>query len=507
MKRLFAIVLCLVLMLTLTTACKPDNITYPSVITDPENTEDPGTAQQPNETPQAPTEETPEPNTDTTASGNDLEEVVTDTAVKEAEKAPEEKPEEEPKEEEKLPVNPLADTAFKPATGVTNTLGASGLVKPGAAVSALKNRTITFYTADDQPAFSYTDEKGQPVTEWEWMSKLAAENGFILKYSIKNDTVSLKSQRIALFAGKKLSLVQMGIQELASGLGLSQSATDFLDKKASSFGISKTVLSQSDDRLFAPIGNVNTLWYNADLMPADADPNTMSKGNQWTVSTFKEVYNNAAEKHILPLIMQEVLPWATLSGKSPLTLLDGKLDSNINAAVTRAVWTTLKETEFADFERQPNTEYSLANGNTAMIYTATPQNTQGLNLKYAPLPAAESGKDGTVTFTGTFFALPKYETNEESILAALSFAELWCNRYTETRAATLQGLGISGEGYQAYCNLAEQAGQLILHDRAIEDTVKTYLSGLTDSNIDMNDAYAEVKDRVKAIVAVRNIYY
>lgn len=504
MKRLFAVVLCLVLMLTVTTACKPDNITYPVEITDPESTQDPGTAQQPADTTQGSAQEEAPQVTDPVSAENDLKDKVTETQ-------PENKAEdtkEDAAEDAKKPLtNPLADEAFKPATGTANTLTASGLIKPGTAVSALKNRTIVLYTADDQPAFSYTDEKGKTVNEWEWMSKAAAENGFILKYSIKSDIVSLKSQRIALFSGQKLSLVQMGIQELAAGLSLSRAATDFLDTTANSFGISKTVLNQSDNRLFAPVGNVKALWYNTDLVPADKDPYTLSKSNQWTVEEFKAIYNAAAEKQTLPLIMLETLPWATLSGKSPLTLLDGKLDSNINAAVTRTIWNTLKEAEFASFERQPNTEYSLANGNTAMIYTAAPQPAEGMSLKYAPLPAAEKDTAGTVTFTGTFFALPKYEENAESLLAALTFAEMWCNRYTEVRAATLQNLGISGAAYQEYCDFAEQKGQLILHDQTIEETVKTYLSGLTDSNIDMTEAYAEVKSKVNSIIAARNIYY
>ena len=104
-------------------------------------------------------------------------------------------------------------------------------------------------------------------------------------------------------------------------------------------------------------------------------------------------------------------------------------------------------------------------------------------------------------------ALPKYETNEDNIHAALSFAELWCNRFTESRAAKLQSLGIAGADYQKYCDMTEAAGMLILRDSEIEKAAEAYLGGLDDPTADMDALYSEAKPRIDALVATRNIYY
>ena len=224
MKRVLAILLCLMLILSVT-ACKPDNITYPVDITDPndqagenvqENDPDEEQKNDPPVADQIPADgETVEPSEEKTDQDK-TEETPDDTKTEETpeeakteETAEDAKPEETP--EEPAVTNPLAAKDFVPSTTATGVLQASGIVKQGTAVSALKNRTITFYTADNRAAFSYTDKREKVVSEWDWMRTLAEENGFIVKYEVKSSTVSIKSQRVALFAGKKLSLVQNAI--------------------------------------------------------------------------------------------------------------------------------------------------------------------------------------------------------------------------------------------------------------------------------------------------------
>ena len=505
MKRIFSLLLCLALLFSIT-ACKPDNITPPVEIIDPSAEEE--ETKKPEKT--EPEEEEEQKETQPEKEEEQEKEEDPKPAPEEAEEEQEEQKEPSAEKETTAPTeNPLAAKDFTPSNTVSSALSASGLVKKGTAVSALKNRTIVVYTADDLPAFSYTDAKGNPVTEWQWMKALAEENGFMLKHSIKNDAVAVKSQRIALFAGKKLSLIQAKASDLANALTLCRSALDYLNTDAKSFGISKAVLTQSNHALFAPVGNVNSLWYDPALLPENADPAKLAEENAWSVEEFANICNSVAtNKEILPLLMKETLAWATLGGRSPLTLLQGKLDANINAGVTRNVWSVYKEKNLAAFSEIPEEgDYSLKNGNTAFHYTNKPEPAEESTLKYAPLPALEKGTAGTVTFTGTFFGLPKYEESEESALAALTFAELWCNRYTETRAAALQALGLTEKNYLNYCNMAEEQGVLILHNAAIEETVATYLKGLSDDAVNMDEAYANVKPRVDGLIAARNIYY
>lgn len=518
MKRIFSILLCLALMLSVT-ACKPDNITDPVEIIDPneqpsEETLSGGDAkpeeqestekEEPKEDPKAETETpdaTPEEQTDKPETAPEAG-ADTDAKPEEGKEEPSGEPSDDPLT---APVvNPLADDAFVPSTEVAGTLTASGMIKPGAAVSALKNRTISLYTTD-QSAFTYLDKNGKPVSEWDWMERLAKENGFLLKRQVKNADVSIKAQRVALFSGQKLSLVQITADELGNGMTLAASAANLLDPAIQSFGISKSILEKSGYKLFAPVGNIESLWYDAAAMPEGTDPYALSVEKKWTVEQFKALCNGT--QNMQALKMENLLPWATLSGRSPLTLLNGKLDSNINAGVTRNVWDELKKLDMAALMTPPTVAEGEEPTAPLFTYTDTPAVAEGQTLRYAPLPTLKEGENGTTTYSGTFLALPKYEQDTEALRAALTFAELWCNRYTEVRAATLQTLGIKGADYQAYCNFAESQGILILYTPEIQKTAEPYLSGLTDPTVDMAAAYDAIKPTIDGLLAARNLYY
>lgn len=506
MKRILAIVLCLCLLLGVT-ACKPDNITYPAEIigsdegSEQTNTdlpkEEPETNQEePAPQPQAPAESPAEegtPSAEEPAAENKAQEAPAPSA-----------------EEEEVPLtNPLAAETFAPSKGVENTLPLTEFVNTENAVSVMENRTIEFYTADDVPAFTYINEKGQSVSEWKWMEQLASKQGFILKYSIKDQAVSLKAQRTALYAGKKLSLVQMSAHQAGVGMTLTRSAAQHINKEIPVYGISKTVLTASNDTLFAPVGNVNALWYNTALMPANTDPAALAAAGSWTVEQFKTVHSHSITMSAQPLKMEETLAWATLSGKSPLTLVEGKLDSNIYAKATQEVWSLLQKTnqELIDFVPVPEVEYTLKNSNVTMQYSAVPEAAEGITFKYAPLPATAEGALGTVTYIGTYFALPKYSDDADNARAALTFTEYWCDRYTETIAARLKNLGISGNDYEAYTAMAEQQGHLILHQPEIETLLAPYLQGLTDATVDMDKVYGTLKKQFENILTTQNLYY
>ncbi len=536
MKRIFSILLCLALTLSVT-ACKPDNITDPVEIIDPneQTSEETLSDKTPKPDEQESTEkqetevetETPDVNAEEQTDKPESESEAgadADTKPEEGKEDTEAEPEDgkedtdaEPEEGKEEPssetgddpstapvVNPLAGDAFVPSTEVAGTLAASGMIKPGAAVSALKNRTISLYTTD-QYAFSYLDKNGKPVSEWDWMDRLAKENGFLLKHQVKNANVSIKAQRVALFSGQKLSLVQITADELGNGMTLAASAANLLDPAIQSFGISKSILEKSDYKLFAPIGNIESLWYDAAAMPEGTDPYALSVEKKWTVEQFKNLCNGT--QNMQALKMENLLPWATLSGRSPLTLLDGKLDSNINAGVTRNVWDELKEMNMTALMTPPIVEEGEEPAAPLFTYTDAPTVAEGQTFHYAPLPALKEGESGTATYSGTFFALPKYEQDTEALRAALTFAELWCNRYTEARAAALQTLGIKGADYQIYCDFAESQGVLILYTPEIQKTAEAYLSGLTDPTVDMAAAYDAIKPTIDGLIAARNLYY
>ncbi|MBQ7096376.1 MAG: hypothetical protein IJN80_08040 [Clostridia bacterium] len=494
MKRILAILLCVALM-AVVPACKPDNIQYPSEIIDPEEQEilSPDLKEEEEQTPQDPPSDE--------NSSEEQKPSQQEEPSQEEDSAPE-------AEEPIAPLNPLAADGFSPSADTASALQASGLIKKSSELSVLKNRTISFYTADDTPAFFYTDSKGKRLSEWDWMKAYADESSFLVEYSIKPAAVSAKAQRVALFAGKKLSLIQLHSSDLAAGLTLTRPATAYLDLENQSFGISKTVLAQSANRLFAPIGNVDSLWYNKALV-GESDPATLQQQGKWTVAAFQSLATANAENKILPLQMESALPWATLSGKSPITLKEGRLDTNINSEGSKSVWAALQKMnqEIPTFLKDEDLGYSLKDGTVFMQYTTLPEKAEEMTLGYAPLPALSEESGSTVTFSGTFFALPKYEDGESAALAALTFAESWCNRYTEARAAQLQPFGIQGAEYQKYADLAEQKGMLILGSKPIEEMVETYLKGITDESINMANAYGNVITKLYAYVATQNLYY
>ena len=472
MKRILPLLLCLALILCGATACKPDNITYPTEITDPD---------------QNLPEDQP------------------------ASQEKEEAPQEEQKEESPAPsqdgAHPFAAANFKFSADTKLSLPTGGFVKADAA-EALKDRTITFYTAREEASFSYVNRKGRTITDQVWTTAVAKEYGFTAKVYVKSAETSLKTQRIALLAGKDISLLQLRAEDLASGYALARSAESLLDKSIATYGISTAVLEQSNHTFFAPQGYANALWYNKALLPEGTDPGALAKENKWTIDRFKAVYENAAQKSVMPLQM-ELLPWATLSGKNPLTLANGKLDQNLYAKDTREAFQKISAlfTALPTFEANADTAYSLQAGNLAMSYTDLPAQSEKVAYGYAPLPALEEGKAGTVTFSGTFMALPKYRSDAEADSAALAFIELWCNRSTEARAAQLAKRGIKGEDYVNFISLAEQNGLLLLRDAEIETLVQPYLSGLFDSAVDMEKAYAEIKTNLSNLLTRFNLYY
>jgi hypothetical protein len=111
------------------------------------------------------------------------------------------------------------------------------------------------------------------------------------------------------------------------------------------------------------------------------------------------------------------------------------------------------------------------------------------------------------TYCGNFLALPKYREEQAADLAALTFAELWCNRYAETIAADLKALDLDAAAYADYLALAEGNGSLIFYDASIEAIAETYLSGLTDAKVDMAAEYEKIRAKLLGTVAKYNQNY
>ena len=366
-------------------------------------------------------------------------------------------------------------------------------------------------TADETPAFQYSDARGRTVTEWEWLKKICEENGARFKYTVKNAAVSVKAQRAALYAGLPLSLIQLSEKDLGVGLTLTAKVSEEdLDNAETSFGVSRAVFTQSNRRLFAPRGMFSSFWYDITELTGETDPQNALETGEWTLERYTAVYNDAARRGLQPLALSDPLVWATVGGKSPLTLLDDKLDHNIHARVVREVWSALRAANkgLSAFEPDEKIPYSLKEGTLALEYTDLPEPGKKQSLQWIGLPSLAKNGENPVTFTGTCLALPRWGLGAEQRLASLVLAELWCNRFTEIRTAALAECGVSGEAYKEYVDYGEAHGYLILHNRTIEKLAEPYLACLNDPAPDMEEIWTSTcKIPIDNYIETQNLFY
>lgn len=83
----------------------------------------------------------------------------------------------------------------------------TGFVRAGTKIADLKKKTLAFYTADNFAAWSYRNEKGVTIDEWEWFSQLKKEYGLTIKYTKSQHMKSTESALQAMNAGKPCDII------------------------------------------------------------------------------------------------------------------------------------------------------------------------------------------------------------------------------------------------------------------------------------------------------------
>ena len=343
----------------------------------------------------------------------------------------------------------------------------TGFVRAGTKIADLKNKTLAFYTADNFAAWSYRNEKGVTIDEWEWFSQLKKEYGLTIKYTKSQHMKSTESALQAMNAGKQCDIIYSNHVVFPSSLCITRSITDVvnINNLGSSPGVCKNTMDTAKWgntlRLIAPIGVVDVIWYNQTLTQelGLSDPHLMWEKGKWSWSSFSDYMKSVPAKNNRGEDLVAFVQWPSnasyiwpSTNGSPRIYIDA--DADKPALINN--WLkpeTLEAWEFitgvcnsinygSSAETTPGNQkehLGLYNGTTIMsatMYTQVYRDTEyskKVQINWVPYPKSdnENGKE-ICQYYGFGMMLPKKTSKPDNVNIALKFMELWATRFTET---------------------------------------------------------------------------
>lgn len=343
----------------------------------------------------------------------------------------------------------------------------TGFVRAGTKIADLKNKTLAFYTADNFAAWSYRNEKGVTIDEWEWFSQLKKEYGLTIKYTKSQHMKSTESALQAMNAGKPCDIIYSNHVVFPSSLCITRSITDVvnINNLGSSPGVCKNTMDTAKWgntlRLIAPIGVVDVIWYNQTLTQelGLSDPHLMWEKGKWSWSSFSDYMKSVPAKNNRGEDLVAFVQWPSnasyiwpSTNGSPRIYIDA--DADKPALINN--WLkpeTLEAWEFitgvcnsinygSSEETTPGNQkehLGLYNGTTIMsatMYTQVYRDTEyskKVQINWVPYPKSdnENGKE-ICQYYGFGMMLPKKTSKPDNVNIALKFMELWATRFTET---------------------------------------------------------------------------
>ena len=343
----------------------------------------------------------------------------------------------------------------------------TGFVRAGTKSADLKNKTLAFYTADNFAAWSYRNEKGVTIDEWEWFSQLKKEYGLTIKYTKSQHMKSTESALQAMNAGKQCDIIYSNHVVFPSSLCITRSITDVvnINNLGSSPGVCKNTMDTAKWgntlRLIAPIGVVDVIWYNQTLTQelGLSDPHLMWEKGKWSWSSFSDYMKSVPAKNNRGEDLVAFVQWPTnasyiwpSTNGSPRIYIDA--DADKPALINN--WLkpeTLEAWEFitgvcnsinygSSEETTPGNQkehLGLYNGTTIMsatMYTQVYRDTEyskKVQINWVPYPKSDNANGKEVCqYYGFGMMLPKKTSKPDNVNIALKFMELWATRFTET---------------------------------------------------------------------------
>lgn len=342
----------------------------------------------------------------------------------------------------------------------------TGFVREGTRLSNLRGKTLAFFTADNFAAWSYRDEKGRTIDEWEWFNQLKRELGLNIKYTVKQHNQSTQAALTAMNSGAACDIVYSNHVVFPSALCISRSLTNLIN--INNLGSSPGVCKKTMDlckwgntlRLVSPIGCVDVLWYNETLAQQLGlpDPHIMWENGMWDWNSFKRFLNSAPAALSDGSPLCAFVEWthnASYIWPSTNGCVYMQIDSENYVPAILNAWDNPKTIEAWEFittvhnsvsfgcdengDGSEEAHLGLYEGTTLMsatMYTQVYRDTEyskNIRINWVPYPKSpnECGQE-ICQFYGFGMMLPKKTANENNVYAALKFMELWATRFTES---------------------------------------------------------------------------
>ena len=343
----------------------------------------------------------------------------------------------------------------------------TGFVRAGTKLADLKGKTLAFFTADNFAAWSYRNERGDTIDEWQWFKDLKSELGLNIKYTVKQHMNSVNAALQYMNSGKQCDLIYSNHVIFPSSICISRSITELvnINNLGSSPGVCKNTMDickwGNTLRLISPIGVVDVIWYNQTLTSELklSDPHKMWEAGKWNWDTFeaymlsipKTTLDGRELKAFVQWPSNASYIWPSTNG-SPRIYIDA--DNDLPALINN--WdkpATLEAWEFitnvcnnVNYDATPEVtpgvqaaHIGLYEGTTIMsatMYTQVYRDTEySKNIQINWVPYPKSNNEGGVDvcqYYGFGMMLPKKTAKKDNVDYALKFMELWATRFTET---------------------------------------------------------------------------
>lgn len=342
-----------------------------------------------------------------------------------------------------------------PSFDIDNT----AFVRSGTRISDLKNKTLHFFTADCIDNWSYRDNKGQRIDEWQWFKLLKDEIGLSVKFTIKQNAASINAALAYMNAGLQCDLMYTNRTVFPQALCVSKPITQLINfnQNGSSPGVSWAEMQEymwgHTLRIIAPIGPADMLWYNEEISKTYSthDPHAMwLDDGSWDENSFDWILKLVSREYTgvtLTADEQMFVEGFCVNMGTPIfeNLKDEKIPTvkkNISWAhdMTRIIMTNEK----INFSHtvQPNgksIEYlGLFKGTTFMSTSMSPDifcQDYSTDVKLTWVPYPTKSYDEKI-FKGMSFGcgmmLPRKTAKPENENITVKFMELWATRFTES---------------------------------------------------------------------------
>ncbi len=365
--------------------------------------------------------------------------------------------------------NPLMNPNKKYNHGPTLSYDLDAIGFSKGKLSDLKGKTLTYFTSVDYGQFSYYNEKGKWTNEWEWFKYIKQAYGVTVKYiRCTPGGVNVVKPFQAMSAGKDCDLIATHVTSFPYVCNILAPLDTYCDfsKFNSNPGLDPMVTAltkwKGEYIVLGPNAVNGVFNYNATFLANNGleDPYDLWKKGEWNWTNFKKYMTGLPKtttkgKRVVGCsTWAQYWYWANTNGK-PCFELDGDnpnggVINNWDSAEVKETYLWLEGVmDAAGGDRYIDGSASEYFWDThKSIYCCMYYATAGMDVvgileeenklntyKWCPFPKNEKNSKAInhVEVYGYGIGLPRKTNKEGNRIAAAKFADLWCNRYTESR--------------------------------------------------------------------------